>query len=76
MGLDEKITHSFSPLLPMAFYGPFREAAESVPPFGDRKGYQMDPPNAREALKGVHLDIEECADRVMIKPALPCLDVL
>jgi porphobilinogen synthase len=59
-----------------AFYGPFREAAESRPQFGDRRGYQMDPGNAAEALREVRLDIEEGADIVMVKPALPFLDVL
>jgi porphobilinogen synthase len=59
-----------------AFYGPFREAAESPPRFGDRSTYQMDPANAREALREVALDIEEGADMVMVKPALPYLDVL
>src|SRR5918997_2545114 len=59
-----------------AFYGPFREAAESAPAFGDRRGYQMDPANAREALLEVELDIEEGADIVMVKPALPYLDVV
>ncbi len=54
-----------------AFYGPFREAAESTPEFGDRRGYQMDPANVREALREVELDIEEGADMVMVKPALP-----
>ncbi len=59
-----------------AFYGPFREAAESAPAFGDRRSYQMDPSNAREALLEVELDVEEGADIVMVKPALPYLDVL
>jgi porphobilinogen synthase len=59
-----------------AFYGPFREAAESTPAFGDRRSYQMDPANAREALREVALDIAEGADAVMVKPALPYLDVL
>jgi porphobilinogen synthase len=59
-----------------AFYGPFRDAAGSVPQFGDRKSYQMDPPNVREALREVALDIEEGADIVMVKPALPYLDVI
>ena len=59
-----------------AFYGPFREAAESAPQFGDRRSYQMDPANAREALREVRLDLEEGADMVMVKPALPYLDVL
>jgi len=59
-----------------AFYGPFREAAESTPEFGDRRGYQMDPANAAEALREVELDVEEGADMVMVKPALPYLDVI
>jgi porphobilinogen synthase len=59
-----------------AFYGPFREAAESTPRFGDRRGYQMDPGNADEALREVALDLEEGADFVMVKPALPYLDVV
>src|SRR5215216_1439683 len=59
-----------------AFYGPFRDAAESAPQFGDRRSYQMDPANAREALVETNLDIEEGADIVMVKPALPYLDVL
>lgn len=58
------------------FYGPFREAARSTPMFGDRRSYQMDPANAREALKEVALDLEEGADMIMIKPALPYLDVI
>jgi porphobilinogen synthase len=59
-----------------AFYGPFREAAESAPQFGDRRSYQMDPANAREAILETELDIEEGADIVMVKPALPYLDVV
>jgi porphobilinogen synthase len=59
-----------------AFYGPFREAAESAPQFGDRRSYQMDPANGREALREVGLDVEEGADIIMVKPALPYLDVL
>jgi porphobilinogen synthase len=58
------------------FYGPFREAAQSAPQFGDRRSYQMDPGNAREALKEVALDIEEGADMVMVKPAIPYLDIV
>jgi porphobilinogen synthase len=58
------------------FYGPFREAAQSAPQFGDRRSYQMDPGNVREALKEVELDLEEGADMVMVKPALPYLDVI
>ena len=59
-----------------AFYGPFREAADSTPQFGDRRGYQMDPANVREALREVRLDVEEGADMVMVKPALAYLDVI
>jgi len=59
-----------------AFYGPFREAAESAPQFGDRKGYQMDPANAMEALKEAQLDMEEGADMIMVKPAIPYLDII
>ncbi|MFL5869611.1 MAG: porphobilinogen synthase [Solirubrobacterales bacterium] len=59
-----------------AFYGPFREAAESTPEFGDRRGYQMNPANVREAVREVRLDVEEGADMVMVKPALPYLDVI
>jgi porphobilinogen synthase len=59
-----------------AYYGPFREAAESAPAFGDRRSYQMDPPNRREALREMRLDLEEGADVLMVKPALPYLDVL
>lgn len=58
------------------FYGPFREAAESAPQFGDRRSYQMDPANAREAMREIALDLEEGADMVMVKPALPYLDVI
>ncbi|MEE2840718.1 MAG: porphobilinogen synthase [Acidobacteriota bacterium] len=58
------------------FYGPFRDAAESIPQFGDRRSYQMDPANSREALKEVDLDLDEGADIVMVKPAMPYLDVI
>jgi porphobilinogen synthase len=58
------------------FYGPFREAARSTPQFGDRRGYQMDPANAREALREVEMDLDEGADMVMVKPALPYLDII
>jgi porphobilinogen synthase len=74
--------HNETPILAYAakyasgFYGPFREAAQSTPQFGDRRGYQMDPGNIREALKEVALDIEEGADLVMVKPALAYLDVI
>jgi porphobilinogen synthase len=59
-----------------AFYGPFREAADSAPAFGDRRGYQMDPANVREALRECELDVAEGADVLMVKPALPYLDVI
>ena len=59
-----------------AFYGPFREAADCAPKFGDRRSYQMDPANVREALREVEQDVEEGADIIMVKPALPCLDVI
>jgi porphobilinogen synthase len=59
-----------------AFYGPFRDAADSTPQVGDRRGYQMDPANAREGVREALIDIEEGADMVMVKPALPYLDVI
>jgi Delta-aminolevulinic acid dehydratase len=59
-----------------SFYGPFREAAESAPQFGDRKAYQMDPANADEAIREIMLDVEEGADIIMVKPALAYLDVI
>jgi porphobilinogen synthase len=59
-----------------AFYGPFREAVDSTPKFGDRRGYQMDPANRREAMREIALDLEEGADAVMVKPALAYLDVI
>ena len=58
------------------FYGPFREAAESTPQFGDRRSYQMDPANAREAMREIELDLEEGADAIMVKPAMPYLDII
>lgn len=67
---------AYSAKFSSAFYGPFREAAESAPQFGDRTSYQMDPANGREALREIVLDIEEGADMVMIKPALPYLDLI
>jgi porphobilinogen synthase len=67
---------SYAAKFASAFYGPFREAAESTPAFGDRRSYQMDAANAREALREVALDIEEGADIVMVKPALACLDLI
>ena len=67
---------SYAAKFASAFYGPFREAAESTPQFGDRRSYQMDPANKREALREVFLDVEENADIIMIKPALPYLDII
>jgi porphobilinogen synthase len=67
---------AYSSKFASAFYGPFREAAESAPAFGDRRGYQMDPANVREAVREAVLDVEEGADVVMVKPALPYLDVI
>ena len=75
-GLTDTILLSYSSKFASAFYGPFREAAESAPAFGDRKTYQMDPPNGEEAVREALLDIEEGADMIMVKPALPFLDVI
>ena len=75
-GCSDRAIMAYSAKYASAFYGPFREAADSTPQFGDRKGYQMDPPNVREALKEVRLDLEEGADMVMVKPALAYLDVI
>jgi porphobilinogen synthase len=67
---------SYAAKFASGFYGPFRDAAESTPAFGDRRGYQMDPANVEEALREVALDVDEGADMVMVKPALPYLDVI
>jgi porphobilinogen synthase len=75
-GFESTPIMAYSAKYASAFYGPFREAADSAPQFGDRRGYQMDPPNAREALREIEADIDEGADIVMVKPALPYLDVL
>jgi porphobilinogen synthase len=75
-GFTETPILSYAAKFASAFYGPFREAAESAPAFGDRRGYQMDPGNARMALDEVLTDVAEGADMVMVKPALPYLDVL
>ncbi len=75
-GFQEIPIMSYAAKFSSAFYGPFREAAESTPQFGDRKTYQMDPANRREALKEVSLDVEEGADIVMVKPALSYLDII
>ncbi len=75
-GLSHIPIMSYAAKYASSFYGPFREAAESAPQFGDRRGYQMDPANVEEALREVRLDIEEGADIVVVKPALPYLDVI
>ena len=75
-GFSQTPIMAYSAKFASGFYGPFREAAESAPQFGDRRSYQMDPANAREALREVELDIEEGADMVMVKPALPYLDII
>ncbi len=75
-GFEEVPILSYAAKFASAYYGPFRVAAESVPAFGDRRGYQMDPPNGREALREMRLDLEEGADALMVKPALPYLDIL
>ncbi|HTS79398.1 MAG TPA: porphobilinogen synthase [Myxococcaceae bacterium] len=75
-GLSGTPILSYAAKYASGFYGPFREAAQSTPQFGDRRGYQMDPGNVREALKEVALDLEEGADMVMVKPALSYLDVV
>ena len=75
-GFAETAIVSYAAKYASAFYGPFREAAESAPSFGDRRGYQMDPANVREALRECELDVAEGADALIIKPALPNLDVI
>jgi porphobilinogen synthase len=75
-GFEELPIVAYSAKFASAFYGPFREAADSAPAFGDRRGYQMDPANAEEAVREALLDVEEGADVVMVKPALPYLDVI
>jgi porphobilinogen synthase len=75
-GYSDTAIMAYSAKFASAFYGPFREAAESAPQFGDRRSYQMDPPNGDEAMREVALDLEEGADIVMVKPALPYLDLI
>ena len=75
-GFEEVPILSYAAKYASAYYGPFRDAAESTPQFGDRRTYQMDPPNKREALLEMELDLEEGADVLMVKPALPYLDIL
>ena len=75
-GFKDIAIMSYSAKYASSFYGPFRSAVDSAPQFGDRRGYQMDPPNIREAMREINQDIEEGADIVMVKPALPYLDVI
>src|SRR6185295_7050378 len=75
-GFTDMPIMSYAAKFASAFYGPFREAAESAPKFGDRRSYQMDAANGREALREVAMDIEEGADMVMVKPALAYLDLI
>ncbi len=75
-GFAERAILAYSAKTASAFYGPFREAADSAPKFGDRRGYQMDAGNSREAMREIELDLQEGADAVMIKPALPYLDTI
>jgi porphobilinogen synthase len=75
-GFENTVVMAYAAKYWSAFYGPFRDAADSAPKFGDRASYQMDPANADEAMREVAQDIEEGADIVMVKPALPYLDVL
>lgn len=75
-GLTDTAILSYAVKYASAFYGPFRDAADSAPAFGDRRAHQMDPANVREAVREAKLDLEEGADAVMVKPALPCLDVI
>ena len=75
-GFSDLAVLSYAAKYASAYYGPFREAADSAPQFGDRRGYQMDPANAREALREARLDVEEGADAIMVKPALAYLDVI
>jgi porphobilinogen synthase len=75
-GFEETPILAYAAKYASAFYGPFRDAADSAPQFGDRRSYQMDPPNVREALREIALDLEEGADAVMVKPALAYLDVI
>jgi porphobilinogen synthase len=75
-GFEKTAIMAYAAKFASVFYGPFREAAESTPQFGDRRSYQMDPANGREAMKEIALDLEEGADMIMVKPALPYLDLI
>ena len=76
VGFDQVAILSYAAKYASAYYGPFRDAAESTPAFGDRRAYQMDPPNRREAMREMRLDLEEGADMLMVKPAMAYLDIL
>jgi porphobilinogen synthase len=75
-GFEDRLVLAYSAKFASGFYGPFREAAGSAPQFGDRRTYQMDPPNAREAMREIELDVREGADMIMVKPALAYLDLV
>jgi len=75
-GFEDRLVLAYSAKFASGFYGPFREAADSAPQFGDRRTYQMDPPNAREAMREIELDVREGADMIMVKPALAYLDLV
>src|ERR1039458_7205315 len=75
-GFDRTAILAYAAKFASVFYGPFREAAESAPQFGDRRSYQMDPANGREAMREIELDIQEGADMIMVKPALAYLDLI
>ena len=75
-GFDRTPILSYAAKFASVFYGPFREAAESTPQFGDRRSYQMDPANGREAMREIELDLQEGADLIMVKPALAYLDLI
>ena len=75
-GFEKVAVLSYAAKFASVFYGPFREAADSAPQFGDRRSYQMDPANGREAMKEIELDLEEGADMIMVKPAMPYLDLI
>jgi porphobilinogen synthase len=75
-GYQDRLIMAYSAKFASGFYGPFREAADSAPQFGDRRTYQMDPPNAREAMREIELDVREGADLVMVKPALAYMDLI
>jgi porphobilinogen synthase len=75
-GFENTPIMSYAAKFASGFYGPFREAADSAPSFGDRRSYQMDPANAREAMREIELDLEEGADMIMVKPAIAYLDII